>query len=108
MLNKLGSIMSKKELVDIFVAQNDVKKYILGRTPFGKLAKSLLKDKGVEIVAYIDQNSFEVEFDDLPVIHNMDDIPENSIVLNGVVSASPCSAKKVWKRLAFLMLTIFH
>ena len=99
--------MNKKELVDIFVTQNEFKKYILGRTPFGQLAKSRLKEKGVEIEAYIDQFSSEVEFDELPVIHSLVNIPRNSIILNGVVSANPYSAKKQLDKAGVLHIDFF-
>lgn len=86
--------MDTKRLVELFVTQNDVKKFILGRTPHAKLVRSRLIERGIDIEAYIDEFHIVDEFDGKPVIHILSELPDGAIVLNGVVEATAYVAQR--------------
>ena len=98
---------SKKELVEQFVIKNTVPKYILGRTTFGEKAHALSKSSGVAIAAYIDEFNDVREFDGLPVVNKLADLPSNAIVLIGVVHGRPYSVQQRLESLGILSIDYF-
>lgn len=98
---------SKQKLVELFVEKNNIPKYILGRTPFSKVAHARLKSAGVTIAAYIDEINKVETFDGLPVISRLSDLPAGAIVLTGVVHGLPYTVMKKLDRAGILNIDFF-
>lgn len=98
---------SKKRLLESFLGRNDIPKYIFGRSPVGVEAHARLKSSGVNITAYIDEVSEVKEFDGLPVISRLSDLPAGAIVLIGVIYGLPGLIKKKLDRAGILNVDYF-
>ena len=92
----------RKQIVELLVGKNTIPKYILGRTFYSQVAHALLKSAGVNIIAYIDEVNKADEFDGLPVLINLNDLPSDAIVLIGIANGLPYT---VWHRLVEQSIT---
>lgn len=98
---------SKIKLLKAFLDRNDIPKYIFGLTSFGVESHARLKSSGVKITAYIDEVNDLKEFDGLPVMSKLSDLPAGAIVLIGVVYGLPGFIKKKLDRVGVLNIDYF-
>ena len=98
---------NKFKLLKSFIGRNEIPKYIFGLTSFGVEAHAKLKSSGVNITAYIDEFNDVKEFDGLPVISKLSDLPAGAIVLIGVVYGLPGFIKKKLDRAGILNVDFF-
>lgn len=97
----------KLKLLESFLGRNDIPKYIFGLTSFGVQAHAQLQSAGVSITAYIDEVNDVREFDGLPVLSKLSDLPAGSIVLIGVLYGLPGLIKKKLDRAGILNVDYF-
>lgn len=83
-------VMNKKELVDLFLGQNEKSKYIFGTNQYGLLvARSMPQE-----VVFINEISKDDSFEGYSVIHNLAEVNSDSIVLNSIMSSYPITIKR--------------
>lgn len=80
---------SKKELVDLFLGHNDLPKYIFGTNPHGKKVADRVGG-----VVFIDEFSKNDTYEGYPVVHDLQDVPKDALVLNCVACHYPVTVRK--------------
>lgn len=83
-----------KNLVKQFMSQSDTPKYVFGINPYTDMTIEFLKKNGVVIKALVDQLHSMEKYNGIPVVHNIKDLPANSIVLSTVTGGHPISIHK--------------
>ena len=78
-----------KELVKLFMEQNNIPKYAFGRNQYTSEVV-----KNVELNGVIDEYTQADSFEGIPIVHNLSDIEKNAIVLNLIFGIRPISIQK--------------
>ena len=81
---------SKKELVDLFLGQNSIPKYIFGTNAHGLVIARRIGGG----VTFIDEYNKNDLYEGYPVIHDLKKVPSNAMVLNCVWCHFPITVRK--------------
>jgi len=81
--------MNKKDLVNLFLGLNKKAKYIFGTNQYGLLVARNMQQE----VIFINEISRVDLFEGYKVIHNLDEIYKDAIVLNSIMSSYPITIK---------------
>lgn len=92
----------KKELVQLFLEQNSIPKYVFGRNQYTEEILNFTKVKGV-----IDEFATEDSYKGTPIIHNVNDIELDAIIVNAIYGVSPVSVQQKLEKAGFKVVDIF-
>lgn len=80
---------SARELVDLFIGNNDVPKYIFGRNQYAKTIRTYVKLSGV-----IDEFTSDDSYHGIPIVHSLSKVERDAIVLNLIFGIRPLTIQR--------------
>ena len=97
--------MNKKELVELFMSNERIPRYIYRVNPYSEQVLTAIG--GGKIDAIIDWSISEEEFAGYPVVHDLTKIGKNAIVLNCVVHSFPITVGRKFDKAGIRNIDLF-